>query len=254
MYVKNSIFILLIIMIGTAGILVHTQSNDPWYVARVGNVDQLIRLLEKGLDLSLRDSTGNTLLMEAARNNPDAHVIQYLIDAGSDLDARNKMGWTPLMCAIKFNRNPGVITTLIEAGAPVNVFDNLGHHPLGASIRYNQKAEMISLLFKAGAFLPEEDADEDLLIKAARFNTDPDVFSLLVKRGYDINVTTAHGQTPLMKAALYTANPDVITRLLALGADPRSADETGLTAFDYAKRNKDLKNTAVYWKLNEAAY
>jgi len=241
-------------MIGTAGIMIHTHANDPWYVAREGNVDQIIRLLEKGLDTDQRDNTGNTLLMEAARNNPDAHLVRYLIDAGSDLKARNKLGWTPLMCAIKFNRNPRIISTLIEAGAPVNVFDNLGHHPLGASVRYNQKAEMIALLFKAGASLSDEEADENLLIKAARFNTDPDVFSLLVERGYDINVTTAHGQTPLMKAALYTTNPEVITRLLSLGADPRAVDETGLTAFDYAQRNRDLKNTPVYWKLNEAVY
>lgn len=254
MNVKNSIFLLIVIMIGTAGIMIHTHANDPWYVVREGNADQLIRLLGKGLDITQRDSTGNTLLMEAARNSMDPQVIRHLINAGSDLGARNKLGWTPLMCAIKFNRNSEVIAALIEAGAPVNVFDNLGHHPLGASVRYNQKAEMIALLFKAGASLTEEEADENLLIKAARFNTDPDVFSLLVERGYDINATTPHGQTPLMKAALYTVNPEVITRLLALGADPRAVDETGLTAFDYAKHNRDLKNTSVYWKLNEAVY
>ena len=254
MNVKNSILFLIVVMIGTAGILVHTHANDPWYVAREGNLDQLIRLLEKGLDITQRDSTGNTLLMEAARNSTDPQMIRHLIEAGSDLGARNKLGWTPLMCAIKFNRNPEVIVALIEAGAPVNVFDNLGHHPLGASVRYNQKAEMIALLYKAGAFLSEENVNENLLLKAARFNTDPDVFSLLVERGYDINATTPHGQTPLMKAALYTTNPHVIIRLLALGADPRAADETGMTAVDYARHNKDLKNTEVYWKLNEAAY
>ena len=59
---------------------------------------------------------------------------------------------------------------------------------------------------------------------------------------------------PLMWAAGVNWNPEVIEALLKAGANARAKDKEGKTAVDYAKDNKKIYKTKVYWKLNEAQY
>jgi ankyrin repeat protein len=60
--------------------------------------------------------------------------------------------------------------------------------------------------------------------------------------------------TTLMYAARYTTNSEIITMLLKAGASGKVKDSKGLTAFDYAKENATLKGTAAYWALNNARF
>lgn len=55
-------------------------------------------------------------------------------------------------------------------------------------------------------------------------------------------------------AAWKSENPEVIIALLKAGADAKAKDNSGKTAFDYAKNNEKLIGTDVYWRLNEAQY
>jgi len=57
-----------------------------------------------------------------------------------------------------------------------------------------------------------------------------------------------------MCAAGANQNPEVIKVLLEAGADGKIRCKNGKTAFDYAKENKHLQNTEVYWLLNDAQY
>jgi ankyrin repeat protein len=60
--------------------------------------------------------------------------------------------------------------------------------------------------------------------------------------------------TALMHAAATNQNPVVVSDLLDAGADPHGKSSDGLTAFDYAQRNKMLKGTPMYWDLNDSQY
>jgi ankyrin repeat protein len=60
--------------------------------------------------------------------------------------------------------------------------------------------------------------------------------------------------TTLMYAARYTTNSEIITMLLKAGASGKAKDINGKTAFDYAKENAKLKGTAVYWAMNNARF
>jgi ankyrin repeat protein len=56
-----------------------------------------------------------------------------------------------------------------------------------------------------------------------------------------------------MFAARYNSSPMVTTVLLKAGANPKTKDNTGKTAFDYAKGNVKLKGTDPYLQLQEAS-
>jgi len=57
-----------------------------------------------------------------------------------------------------------------------------------------------------------------------------------------------------MEAAEWTKNPEVIILLLDAGADGKAKDNDGNTAFDYAMKNKHIKRTDAYRRLNVAQY
>jgi hypothetical protein len=77
---------------------------------------------------------------------------------------------------------------------------------------------------------------ERLLLLAAK-RGDADLVAERLSWGIDPNCTFAKSRTPLI-ANIRSSCPSVATvrALLAAGADPTHADETGLTAVDYARR------------------
>ncbi|MDP7560231.1 MAG: ankyrin repeat domain-containing protein, partial [Planctomycetota bacterium] len=62
------------------------------------------------------------------------------------------------------------------------------------------------------------------------------------------------GWTPLMHAARYNSNPEVITVLLKAGANAKAKDGAGKTALDYVKQNEKIYKTKAYRELNDAFY
>ena len=88
------------------------------------------------------------------------------------------------------------------------------------------------------------------LHRAAAYNTDPAIISLLLKAGADLKTRDEWGQTPLHEAAQSNGNPDVITALLEAGADPRAQDESGRTPGRLLEENDQLKDTDIDRRLN----
>ena len=88
---------------------------------------------------------------------------------------------------------------------------------------------------------------------AAKFGTPQDVLAA-IKAGASLNERDNLGMTPLMWAAMNNTNPEVITALLKAGAKKKKKSLEGKTAFDYAKDNPNIKDTAAYWALNNARF
>ena len=48
--------------------------------------------------------------------------------------------------------------------------------------------------------------------------------------------------------------PAVIAMLLKAGANPAARDGNGKIPWDYAKKNEALRDSDVYWRLNEGRF
>ncbi|MBO46365.1 MAG: hypothetical protein CMJ96_05645 [Planctomycetes bacterium] len=89
---------------------------------------------------------------------------------------------------------------------------------------------------------------------AAQFNSNPEVITVLLKAGAELEARAEDGSTPLMFAAVGNSSPEVITALLKAGANAKTKSKTGKTALDYAKENEKIYKTKAYWELNDAFY
>jgi ankyrin repeat protein len=98
------------------------------------------------------------------------------------------------------------------------------------------KADYIRVLISEGA---DVNARSDvlgrtpLMYAAARYSN-PEIVTLLIEAGADVNAKVNNGLTPLMLAARYTTTPEIVTLLIQAGADVNTKDENGLTPLWFA--------------------
>ena len=137
------------------------------------------------------------LLFQAIREN-DLAAVRAHLDTGADYEALDN-DLTPLMLAAHLGLHD-IARVLIRHGAHVNARNSAGWTALMKAI-YNQ----------------EQDTGF------------PEVVSLLVDSGAEIEIEIGYGIRPLMLAAGY-GQAGVIGVLLAAGADISARNEGGLTA------------------------
>jgi len=150
------------------------------------------------------------------------------------------------------------IETAIKNGAGVNArseqLGDAGKTAFIFAVRYNPKPEIVSLLLKNGADVNAKDKDGwTSLIYAASSNPNPEVISVLLENGANVNARAESGQTALMRAVRYNSNPEVISVLLKKGADASIKDNKEKRAIDYASGNENIKGTKAYEELSNAS-
>lgn len=116
-------------------------------------------------------------------------------------------------------------------------------------------ARAIEALLKAGADIEARDerGKSPLLLVAGDIDN-VGVIEVLLRAGADIEARDEKGKTPLIFAAERASYPEIINMLLKAGANAMAKDADGRAVLDYAKANKKIYKTKVYWKLNEAQY
>ena len=149
-----------------------------------------------------------------------ARVVAHCLREGADLNARDVDGWTPLHKAATSSETPAVIKTLLNAGADLNARDEIGRTPL----------------------------------HMAAFSKTPAVVKVLLDAGADLNARAEDGWTPLHFAAAFSKTPAVVKVLLDAGADPNARTKYGRTALDLIPDDSPLRDSDVYWQLNDVHY
>lgn len=171
--------------------------EDMMKAVSIDDVNDVVRLLKRGVDVDTTDAEGNTLLMIAARDGQEA-LVDLFIAQRPKMNARNIAGDSALRLAA-FAGHLGIVKKLVTAGAKVN----------------------------STSWTP--------LIYAA-FNGHVEIVRYLLGNGADINAASENGSTALMMAARNGHGP-VVQVLLAKHADPRLTNENGETALDLAKKS-----------------
>lgn len=89
--------------------------NDCFDLARRGNRERLLAIIDAGIPVNLTDHKGDTLLALAAYNSQSA-LVQALLDRGADPDRVNQRGQSALACAL-FVQDEDSVRALLGAGA-----------------------------------------------------------------------------------------------------------------------------------------
>jgi ankyrin repeat protein len=216
--------------------------------AREGYLDTVQALVEAGANVNQVSNYGWTPLL-AATQNRNYKVGKYLLDHGADPTIANKGGWSPLYIATD-NRN-------IEGGDyPVRApdMDHLEYIKLLLDKGANVNARVCGA--KSSATQCVGDSTETRTIftmqwlyedgatpfwRAAQ-SGDVQLMKLLLARGADPKIATAHKVTPLAVAAgigwvegitfewSEAENLEAVKLCLDAGIDPNIADDEGRTA------------------------
>jgi ankyrin repeat protein len=196
-------------------------------------------LVEKGLDVHAIDSSGNTAIHFAVRNDTEdsLKIVEYLSEKGANLNKKNLFGQSPLMAAAR-DGSLRAARFLINDGGPVNDQDDEGRTPLhfacfGAPPP--TKAKIVELLLAAGAMIKAKDNDGRTPLMVASNVPDMATVQLLLDHGAEINAVNYAGWSCLMYAARSGQIP-LINMLAERGANIGLKNSDGMTAAMIAKK------------------
>jgi len=109
-------------------------------LARNGDRDELVGLVDAGVPVNLTNSAGDSLLILAAYHR-HGDLVRALLERGADAARVNDMGQTALAAAV-FRQDHGIVTDLLRAGAD----PALGPKSAVAVATFFDLPEMLALL------------------------------------------------------------------------------------------------------------
>lgn len=135
-------------------------------------------LVDAGADLTKRTSSfyGETVMHRAAHDGCDSCVI-LLIEKKVDVNLRDSVGRTPLLFAVTMNQTT-IAARLLIAGADPNLAVLNGFSPLMEATR-QKNVGMIRLLLAHGASSEQHDDNGQSAMSIAKENSDRQIQSIL---------------------------------------------------------------------------
>ncbi len=203
--------------------------------AASGDRETVIKLLEDGVDVNVRDSRGlptnRTALMHAAEKG-HAQVVDVLLLRGAQANAIDKGfpidcpgGNTALILAI-VKGHTKVAHRLLDAGASAKTKGG-GTSVINAAA-YLGDAELVERLIQLGADVNQRDGSGFVPIGSAAMQGHIPVVQLLLNHGVDPNSKTPGG-SPVLRDAIFAGKLELCNLLIKRGADPHLADADGFT-------------------------
>ena len=137
----------------------------------------------------------------------------------------------------------------------LNSSDENGLTPLHLAVKHKSSPNIAYYLIKLGsdpdAVTPNGKTPLHVLLESYNYNSTA-LANILIDNGADPNIKDHSGSSPL-HIATQRHGPLVVAALLNGGADPSLKDDKNKTPFDYAKKNRQLKDTDFYWILKDGA-
>ena len=124
-----------------------SQKSLLHYSASSGNIELTNYLIEQGLDVNLKDSSGRTPLHYAVISGNN-EIVRLLLENDAEIDAIDRYGRSALHHAVSLKNDDvmsDVINLLLSANANPKLFNNSGYCALHEAV-LNQNVEAIKLL------------------------------------------------------------------------------------------------------------
>lgn len=233
------------------GVKSENQYYSPLYEAVLNNDKEMASILiDNGANLNYDNGIGNTALMWTCLIE-DKDMASFLIEKGADVNylvsftTSNEVktdlikegidkkylnyfksgNVTPLSRAIDSNKE-SMVSFLIENGADVNLAVSINNEEYSYTMLqraiYNRNKKILSLVLDAGAKINDNYQNRGTaLITAVDIKFyDPEIVSLLIERGADVNLESALSSHTPLTLAVSQENKDAVLLLLKSGADP----------------------------------
>lgn len=237
-----------------------SSSVDPsmfFRAVKSGKTELVRAFLSKGMNPDAVDSSGDTALHIAARNNKTPDVVRVLLDAGADpLKTGGNDALTPLETAVNYGNvsvvdvlareggysvghkvdgwsmlhrackkgKPAIVAALLAAGADANDRTDNGSTPLLIAVQQRLTDLALALLDFPDVVrgMNEYHAATDQLRRSAFMlaveRGDQKVIRKMLENGADVNAKDAAGNTPLHNA-IVKGDPDIVALLVQFSAD-----------------------------------
>jgi uncharacterized protein len=207
LFTRNYIKFILYLLVFIGHSLSYSGSYEDFFRAvKQDDASTIQTLLSRGFDANVRDPDGQHGLFLAVRE-PSLNVAKVLIDwPKTEVESRTKADESPLMLA-SLKGQTDVVKRLIERGADVN-------KPGWTPLHYAATRGHLDIMY------------------------------LLLENHAYIDASSPNESTPLMMAALY-GTPSAVKLLLESGADPTIKNSVGMTAIDFAHRDKRTESAEI---------
>lgn len=204
-------------------------------------------LISKGANINHTDNDGNTVLMEAVKNQ-DVNVVKLVLDQVNNINHVNNKGTSALAQAVAFGM-PETLSLLINKKANIQIVDKDGNN-LAAylvqsfqPLREGQKnhfTEKLTIIKNAGVNFEALQHEGNSLYHLAVVKNDLNLLKQLESFNINLNTVNKEGITALHKAALVAKDDTVLKYLVNKGAKKDILTEFDESAYDLAKENETL--------------
>ncbi|WP_299260769.1 ankyrin repeat domain-containing protein [uncultured Aquimarina sp.] len=192
---------------------------------------------DKEINIYEFDQSNYSLLHVAAKVENSEAIIIKLIELGLDIDIKNSDGNTPLIVASNYNC-PNNMQTLLKYRADTTIYNNDLNSALHITCSWN-RLELTKILIEKGADVNIDAGNKRTpIINAIEAEADIDLIEFLLDNNADVNYGSGNG-TPLM-FAISGRNLMLIKYLLKRGAKIKSfTNRSGENTLEFAKRVGD---------------
>ena len=228
----------------------------------ITDIDKVSLLVARGADVNAATKRGRTALLLAAMSDRSAAIVRLLIAKGADPKAVDVLKVTALNAAAR-GGDIETIRTIADLGLAVDAADFAGFTPL-INAAFSGNVAAVKLLLGKGANIKAVSGDGSFqkvkagtialgnftALLAAAALASPEMMTVLLDAGADVNAKDVRGMTPLMLAvATDRQNLDVIRALINRKADVNARSLAGETALDWARK---IGNPSVVRMLERA--
>ncbi|KAL8648042.1 MAG: hypothetical protein Q9226_006166 [Calogaya cf. arnoldii] len=181
-------------------------------------------------------------VLHTAAEAGQVNCIHELLDRGVDVDIKDDHGRAPLICAVQ-SGNTRAIRVLLDRGAGVNLFYRDKGTPLFVAVQEAATTEVIQTLLEYGADINAQSDDESTALSTAVHFCNADALEIPLGNGADPEIPDDLDMTPLAYAEYYQYET-LVQILLEAGAKkaPDRDDEITEDLFNLRRALKQCED------------